>query len=124
MARRTYYSLIVFKRLCIIHHISSSIRTKCLTIIRIPYCKTQTLNIFTLLKKEDKQRSSNSQLDEVHYLPDQLTVAVVCTTQMRFSMAKLEQSLDMDPRILVKKAVVDKAMRLNFLYTTQSPRII
>lgn len=124
MARRTYYSLIVFKRLCIIHYISSSARTKCLTIIRIPYCKTQTLNIFTLLKKEDKQRSSNSQLDEVHCLPDQLTVAVFCTTQMRFSMAKLEQSLDMDPRILVKKAVVDKAIRLNVLYTTQSPRII
>lgn len=124
MARRTYYSLIVFKRLSIIHHISSSIRTKCLTIIRIPYCRTQTLNIFTLLKKEDKQRSSNSQLDEVHCLPDQLTVAVFCTIQMRFSMAKLEQSLDMDPWILVKKAVADKAMRLNFLYTTQSPKII
>lgn len=51
MARRTYYSLRVFKSLCIIHHTSSSIRTICLETIRVLYCRTQAANIFTLLKK-------------------------------------------------------------------------
>lgn len=83
MARRTYYCLGIFRSLCIIRHTSSSIRTNCLEIIRIPYCRTQTLNIFTLLKKR-RQRSSNSQLqDEVHFLTGQLTLAVFCTPPTR-----------------------------------------
>lgn len=63
------------------YHTSSSIRTNCLEIVRIPYCRTQTLNSS---KKEDKQRSSNSQFqDEARCLTGQLTLAVFCTTPTR-----------------------------------------
>lgn len=55
----------------------------------------------------------------MHCLTGQLSLAL----QPGLSMAKLEQSLDTDPWILARKAVTDKAMRLNFLYAIQSPSI-
>lgn len=123
MARRTYYSLRVFKSLCIIHYTSSSIRTICLEIIRIPYCRTQTKYIHTAQKKKINKGAQTPKLMKCTDLlvsSPQLSSAL----QPGLSMAKLEQSLDMGPWILAKKAVVHKAMRLKFLYATQSPSII